>query len=281
MNVICIPLRMMVMMGTLGLSPSQSFKEMLSVRFKNSTAPDAAWWKSTRWIRWLGLILGPLPQAIRLFSFQGQLGIIWAKIMGAFLLFDWIIGEAMLFAALRWRENRTFNQEGNEDADTLGLCFTYPASRIRSNEADLKNRREVLRMIDRLNCILFVLGSLFVSMLCTVLEYIMLLEGHGSLFLVLFLWYFVHTAILTLVMMSVDHLLLRDQYTTRSLSQRIVARFRLLGVGARNLIEGGGHSGDVAAITFFLLNLVLGLVTYYRCYDSYGSINQGWIVVFG
>ncbi|PVH75458.1 hypothetical protein DL98DRAFT_658139 [Cadophora sp. DSE1049] len=53
---------------------------------------------STVWIRWLLFMMGPLPQAIRLASFQG---VFWSKVLGFGFLVPWLIMELMILISVK------------------------------------------------------------------------------------------------------------------------------------------------------------------------------------
>jgi hypothetical protein len=54
--------------------------------------------KNTTWLRWLLFILGPLPQAIRLASFRG---IPWTQFLGFSFLSSWLLVEIMVLVSTR------------------------------------------------------------------------------------------------------------------------------------------------------------------------------------
>lgn len=56
----------------------------------------------TTWFRWIGFILGPLPQAIRIASFQG---VFWTKAIGFMFLLDWVLVEVIVLI-VSWGSGR-------------------------------------------------------------------------------------------------------------------------------------------------------------------------------
>lgn len=231
------------------LSLSHSAKLVITERFgANAPAPAEGGnekSESSTWLRWLLFVMGPLPQAVRLTSFEN---VALNQALGAAFLVPWLICEVLIYCSKRMDMDR---------ARTI--------------------RDEDCVPIDQ-NPVVMLCGAMSVGMLF--LEYASLFYSRvreWNMLLTIAACYIagpVHIPPVYMLLVGLRRLFTKFPAVGKS----------ILGRSSIGDTEGSRWAlEDTAVLLFmvFLLNLSLCILGYLYLYEPSGTVNPGWTSAFG
>jgi len=245
-----------------------SFRYLIYERLSDPELSDSETGKgllSTTWIRWLLFVLSPLPQVIRLASFQGTR---WTKVFGFIYVLSWLSVEILIFLV---------------PTDAL---FTGPSRWLaRGNEIN-----QLLERVEKRALFVGIACTLVLPPVCLHVSYIWpLILGLDHSFVASFKegWLLI-VWIISLVFLIGYYLLIGEFFGFIFQHFATVGCYKYPTLSTNLMImfpaRDGGSQVDKSALDCFLIFILyfIFLVLFYAfLYNSSGTVNPGWTGVFG
>jgi hypothetical protein len=256
-DLVSILIRLVFVSWKLKVSPRTSLRLLLRRRFDDSDAEESA---NGTWLRWLLFVLGPLPQAIRLASFEGTP---WTKIIGFIFLANFIVGEVAIILAAK------------------GTEYTLLHFRL---------EREVNQSMEMQDKPFKMIGISSNLVAWPMYEFSFIVDGYGinadrpmkylfGMCLRLFQFCIFPSIILGFAVYLTNRLLSITKLVAQK--HRNVVRNLMLVIPQNNEDVLEIEEDAVLFLGIFFSNLMHCLLGYRFLYDPSGTVNPGWTGVFG